>query len=193
MTAQLLKGNALAGLKDPDRAIEQINEAIKLDPTDARSYAALGTIELSKGRRDEAEAAFKRAVEAQPSSSLAQLSLANFYWSAGRLAEAEPILKQAVALDPQNVAVQRALATYYLSTGRAKEAEAPLKAVADTVKNMQSRLALADYYLGDPANGRRQNPVDSDRRRKGRLRRRHDPPGRPGLRGSPRRGGAPPD
>ena len=103
MTAQLLKGNALAGLKDPDRAIEEINAAIELDPSDARSYAALGTVELSKGRRDEAEAAFKRAVDVQPSSSLAQLSLANFYWSAGRLAEAEPVLKQAVALDPQNV------------------------------------------------------------------------------------------
>jgi len=148
VTAQILKGNALAGLKDPDRAVEEINAAIKLDPQDARSYASLGTLELSKGRRDEAEAAFKRAVEAQPASSLAQLSLANFYWSGGRMAEAEPVLKRALALDPQNVTVQRALVTYYMTTGRAKEAEAPLKAVADTLKSVQSRLALADYYLG---------------------------------------------
>ena len=147
VTAQLLKGNALAGLKDPDAAIDEINEAIKLDPNDARSYAALGTIELSKGRRDEAEVAFKRAVEAAPSSSVAQLSLASFYWTTGRLAAAEPALTRAVALDPQNVTAQRALMTYYLSTGRVKEAEAPLKAVAETLKTVPSRLALADYYL----------------------------------------------
>jgi tetratricopeptide (TPR) repeat protein len=147
VTALILKANALAGLKDSDRAIEEINAAITLDPEDARSYAALGTIEMSKGRRDQAEAAFKRAVDAQPSSSLAQLSLASFYWSGGRLAEAEPILKRALALDPRNVIVQRALATYYLSTGRGKEAEVPLKAVVETLNTAQSRLALADYYL----------------------------------------------
>jgi tetratricopeptide (TPR) repeat protein len=145
--AQLLRGSALIGMKDDDGALQQIDDAIKLDPGDARGYAVLGSIRLSKGQRAEAEAAFKRAVEAQPSSAVALMSLADFYWSAGRITEVEPLLQQVIALEPGNVTAHRALVRFYLGTGRAADAEAPLKTVADLVKDVPSRLALADYYL----------------------------------------------
>jgi tetratricopeptide (TPR) repeat protein len=147
VSAQLLRGTALAGMKDADGAIQQINQAIALDPSDARGYAALGSIELSQGQRPEAEAAFKKAVEAQPSSAVALMSLADFYWSAGKVAEVEPLLKRVVVLEPKNLPAHRALVAFYLGTGRVAEAEAPLKAVADILKDAPSKLAIADYYL----------------------------------------------
>ena len=145
--AQILKGNAAAGLKDLNGALDDINEAIKLDPRNARAYANLGAIEMQKGRGAEAEAAFKRAVEVDSTSVVAQLALANFYWSTGRLPEAEAPLKRAVELDPTTMVGQRALSAFYMSTGRMKEAEAPLKSLAEKPGDNQARLTLADYYI----------------------------------------------
>ena len=145
--AQILKGNAAAGLKDLNGALDDINEAIKIEPKNARAYANLGAIEMQKGRAAEAEAAFKRAVEVDSTSVIAQLALANFYWSVGRLPEAETPLKRAVELDPTSSIGQRALSAFFMSTGRMKEAEAPLKSLAEKPGDSQARLTLADYYI----------------------------------------------
>ena len=145
--AQVLKGNATLGLKDIDAAIQDVNDAINLDPTDARSYAAIGAMQLTKGRQAEAEASFRKAVQTQPSSVIAQLALGHYFWATGRTADAEAPLKRAVELDPQNVIAQRALITFYIATGRPNDAEAPLKAMADTLKTVSARLALADLHI----------------------------------------------
>ena len=60
--AQMLLANSLAGLKDLDGAIEEIEEAIKLDPQNTLGYAGLGAMKQAANRQDEAEAAFKKAV-----------------------------------------------------------------------------------------------------------------------------------
>jgi tetratricopeptide (TPR) repeat protein len=147
VTAQLLRGNAAAGLKDFETAINEINAAIEIDSSDVRAFTSLGAIAQSQGRRADAEAAFKQAIDIQPSSAAVQLALANFYWSSGRVKEVEPLLVKAVRFEPRNAIAQRALATYYLSTGRRAEAEAPLKGIVEAVQDIPSRLALADYYI----------------------------------------------
>jgi tetratricopeptide (TPR) repeat protein len=144
--AYILKGSALAGLKDPEGALDDINEAITANPEDARSYAALGSLEFVNGRMPEAEAAFKRGIEAQPESQSAQLALATFYASAGRLKDAETPLKRAIEIDPSNPVAQRGLAILYLASGQVAEAEAPLQAAARDPKDFRSRMLLADYY-----------------------------------------------
>ncbi len=146
--AQVVRANALAGLKDLDGAISEINEAIQLDPKQASTYANLGALQLARGRQDEAEASFKKAVDTDPKNVNAQLALGNFYWSAGRPADAEASFKHASELEPGNLLANRALATFYLASNRAAEAEKYLKTVAETSKDGPSRLALADYYAG---------------------------------------------
>ena len=42
--AQILLGSALAGLKDLDGAVKEVEEAIKIDPTNGRAYANLGAL-----------------------------------------------------------------------------------------------------------------------------------------------------
>jgi len=145
--ALVLRANALAGLTDIDGAIAQIQQAIALDPT-ASSQANLGMLEFAKGRREEAEAAFRQAVATDPKSVLAQLSLAQFLWATGRGAEAESAFKAALAIDAANVVANRALATFYVASNRAAEAEPYLKKVADTNSDPAAGLALADYYVG---------------------------------------------
>ena len=48
MQAALLLGNALAGLKDFEGAVKELEEAAQLDPTVAAAYTSLGMVHLSK-------------------------------------------------------------------------------------------------------------------------------------------------
>ena len=84
VTAQVLRGNALAGLKDFDAAMGEYQDAIALDPSQPTAYGNLALLQLVRGKREEAEATFKKAVEVAPTSVPARLALANFYWSVGR-------------------------------------------------------------------------------------------------------------
>lgn len=61
--ALVLRAHALAGLTDLDGAVEQIRQAIALDPAASRQMN-LGVLQLAKGRREEAEGAFRLAVAA---------------------------------------------------------------------------------------------------------------------------------
>src|SRR5260221_7447633 len=103
--AQVLKGTAVASLKDLDGAVEQVNSAIRQDPTRSDSYAELGAFESARGNVKEAEAAFRKAVETNPKSIVAQLALAHFLSTSARPQDAERILKDAYAIDPENVEV----------------------------------------------------------------------------------------
>ena len=87
--AQILLANALAGLKDLDGAVAQIEDALRIAPDRSGTYSNLGFLELSRGKRDAAEEAFKRAVKLQPNSVLAHLALGNFYWLTDRSPDAE--------------------------------------------------------------------------------------------------------
>ena len=81
--AQVLLAHSLAALKDLDGAITEIEGAIETDPRRTLTYSNLGMLQMAKGNRDEAKAAFERAVEIDPKSVEAILALANFQWSAG--------------------------------------------------------------------------------------------------------------
>src|SRR5436190_12214577 len=49
--AQLILGNALAGLKDMDGAVREIEEAIKLDPARGVIYSTLAEIRMAQGQK----------------------------------------------------------------------------------------------------------------------------------------------
>ncbi len=106
-------------------------------------------MQLARGSRPDAEAAFRKAVETNPNLPDVHIALANYLWAAGRAEEAEQSLKKALELDPKNLLAHRALAMFYMSRGRALEAEPHMKALAehDTSASARWKLALADYYV----------------------------------------------
>ena len=89
VAAHLLKGNALAGLRDFEKALDAIDEAVRLDPSRGATYTQLGFVEFSRGRQTDAEKAFRRGVELDPKGVPGHLTFANFLWVSGRLPEAE--------------------------------------------------------------------------------------------------------
>jgi tetratricopeptide (TPR) repeat protein len=147
VAAHVLRGNALGGLDDLEKALKEMEEAIRLDPLRASTYTQLGFVQLARGREKEAEAALNRAVELAPKSVSNHLALANFYWTAKRIEDAEKAFDRALELEPTNEGANRAMAVFTLTTGRAARAEQYLKRVADTSKSASALFALSDYYV----------------------------------------------
>jgi tetratricopeptide (TPR) repeat protein len=145
--AQLVLAQAMVGLKDMNGAVAQIEQDIRLDPSEPRMLDALGHFHLLQGDTKAAESAFKRAVALDQHSLAANLGLARFYLSTGQMPEAEDWLKKSVNLAPDDYVANRALATIYLSTNRLAEAEAPLAASVSHAPTAEGRLVLVDYYL----------------------------------------------
>ena len=146
MTALVLLGNALAGLKDLDEGVGVITRAVQVDPELAGVYANLGVFQLQKGDNELAEKAFLKAVsvaevdrgEAEPRQFLPALR---------RWPDAERVFKTALELDPRNTKVNDAIASMYVESGRAGQAEPYFKALVTNDKNEQAYFALAGYYV----------------------------------------------
>ena len=150
VNALILLGSALAGLRDFDAALKQIEQAVQLDATSAPAYATLGTIQAARGRQQEAEAAFRKAVATNPQRADVHLALANFLWTGGRIAESGGVAPRKPWSSSRGTRWRTArLATFYLATRRAPEAERYLRAAAktDTDPAAPLKLALADYYV----------------------------------------------
>ena len=144
--ALTLYGNALAGTQDLAGAVEQIEQAIQLDPNRGLTYTNLATFKLAQGDRDQARAAFEKAVQLDPTSVPAKVALANFQWGSGDGPAAEQTLKAALAVDAKDPLANRMLAAYYMSSRRAAEAEPYLKTLSDA-GGERAKVALADYYI----------------------------------------------
>jgi tetratricopeptide (TPR) repeat protein len=142
--AQVLLGNALAGLRNLDQAITEIEEAIRIDPLRGATYTSLGMLEMNRGRAEAAEKAFKRTVELAPGWVPGHLALANHAWATGKMADAEQSLGKALALEPRNPVTNRAFAVFYITTDRADMAEPYIKTLA---ASGAAPFALADFYL----------------------------------------------
>lgn len=145
--AQILRANALAGLRDLERALVEIEQALALDPGRALTFTALGAVQSARGENSEAETAFRRAVELDPKAVAARLALGNFLWNNNRPEEAETAFREAAQIEPSNRLVNRALATYYLATSRTAEAEKFLLNLAEDARDPTAAFALADYYV----------------------------------------------
>ena len=146
--AHILKGNALGGLDNLDRAFGEMEEAIRLDPTRAPSYSEMGFVQMARGRRGEAEEAFRKAVALAPRDVGTRLAYGTFLWSQGqRASDAEAQFLEALKIDPDHEGLNRAYSVFLLTTGRMAQAEPYLKKVAALSNTPAAQLSLADYYL----------------------------------------------
>jgi tetratricopeptide (TPR) repeat protein len=146
LEAMLLRANAMAAMKDPEGALAEVEQAMKIAPADSRALVGLGAIRQGSGDAAQAEAAYRQAIALDPNSIDAQLALANFLFAAGRVDEAEQTLKHALTIDAKHLLANQMLAVLYMVTNRMDQAEQPLKLVAETMKAPVARFRLADYY-----------------------------------------------
>jgi len=84
-----------------DRAVEEAQKAISLDPNLAEGYKALGTTYgWGKGWWRKAVEALQKAVEANPNNAFICTSAGQCYNEIGKFDKAFPLIKRAIALSP---------------------------------------------------------------------------------------------
>jgi len=129
-------------------AMQEMEQAIKLDPGRSESYLLLALLQLRANMADPAEANFKKAVQADPKAMNAQLALGGFYQSHNRLAAAEQQFRHAIEIDPQDPTPRAALVRLLMQQGRRDDAEAFLKQTKKDISGKPEGYAmLGDFYF----------------------------------------------
>ena len=145
--ATVALGNALAGLRDLNGAVQQLEEAVRLDPARAGSYTNLATLQLSAGRLKEAEGAYREAVAKAPDSTQSRMALAQFFWLTNRLRDAEEQVLKAVEIAPRDVGVNRFASAFYQASKQTNKAEQFFKTAVEADGTSAAYLAFAEYYI----------------------------------------------
>ncbi len=134
------------------RALNHLQEAVRLRPDNAVYHSNLGLVLMETGRMDQAEAAFEAALERNPHLAEARTNLGIAKKRRNRLTEAEAAYRKALEDDPDCVRTYTNLGVTLLSQGRP---EAALEAFATCLKRRpadagtHSNLLLCMHYPAD--------------------------------------------
>jgi tetratricopeptide (TPR) repeat protein len=118
--ALTLRYQSLAFLdkKEYEAAIAAYEEAIRLDPKDARLHNELGLAFYAKKKYEAAIAAYKEAIRLNPKYALAHLNLGNVFLEKKENEAAIAAYKEAIRLDPKYAAVLNSQASSLVTSPR---------------------------------------------------------------------------
>ena len=140
--------NYYAAQNNLGQALQEMQQAIGLDPNRSESYLLLALLELRDNQADQAEANFRKAVEVDPKSMNAQLALGGFYQARNRLPEAEQQFRHAIDVDRKNPAPRSALVRLLMAEGKTAETEALLQQTKKEISdNSDGYRMLGDFYF----------------------------------------------
>ncbi|MFL5401533.1 MAG: tetratricopeptide repeat protein [Gemmatimonadales bacterium] len=164
-----LLGVSLSLLGQPQRALQELDRALELNPNYVEALIHRGLVLNELGRTDEAEEAFTRASSSLsepaggiPAPAAAQLAnrhadLADTYAGAGALGQAIEQYHQALALRPEFHDLRYRMARLLLEAGRPLEAREALDEVLQARPSFidaEAALGLAHYLSGDAGGAR---------------------------------------
>jgi tetratricopeptide (TPR) repeat protein len=139
------RGLAYFNLDEYDKAIADLNKAIKLDPKSAPAHNALGAALGRQGKRDEALAEYRKATELDPEYAPAHSNLGGILSEQGKLDEAIAECRKAIALDPNYVPAHSNLGVALRDQGKLDEAVAECrKAIALDPKYAKAHCGLGN-------------------------------------------------
>jgi tetratricopeptide (TPR) repeat protein len=115
-------GRAYQLANNPDKAIENYLEALRLQPEDPDTHNNLGMLLRKQNKLDEAIAHFRKAIEINPALAAAYSNLGRTLQLQGKFDEAIECLKRSVSLEPDQPERYNSLAAIYIQAGRTKEA-----------------------------------------------------------------------
>ena len=143
----ILMGSVLFAQNQKDKAFEELNKAIQIDPKRVESYLSMAKAYIANKDPQKAEEFFTRAISINGNSSLAHTEYGKFLAQSNRNGEAETELRKAVEVGPADRNAHFMLASYYLVTRQLDKAETAYKAVAALEPDKpESQAVLADFY-----------------------------------------------
>jgi len=145
---------AIAGIRDPKRALDAYTEAIKLDPDDLESLLQVAWLENDRGNLPDAERNYQRLLAVAATDdrssyeSWAYLGLGDIDVARGNLPDALKSYRDSLAIadrlaqaDPGNAGWQRDLSVSYNKIGAVLVAQGNL---LEALKSYRDSLAIAD-------------------------------------------------
>ena len=139
---------------DFDKAIAAHKAVLDLDPRDAGTLTALGTLYLEAHRFASAESAYARALAVDSSSYLSYLNLADVQVILGKVMEASATFERMIAAFPDNAEVESWRAAFASMAWNYEEAETHIAAYLDRSGHNLNSRAWAGAALGSMAAAR---------------------------------------
>ncbi len=122
-----------------EKAVEEIEKAVALDPSDPEGHILLGFFLLDQGELDRAIEHLSTGMELDPKSTDAKIGLGRAYRMKGQTDKALGILNAELNLFPDSAAIHLELGEVYESLGSTKEACEHYKASAHYALDKQER------------------------------------------------------
>ena len=122
-----------------EKAVEEIEKAVALDPSNPEGQILLGFFLLDQGELDQAIEHLSTGMELDPKSTDAKIGLGRAYRMKGQTDKALGILDTELNLFPDSAAIHLELGEAYESLGRTKEACEHYKASAHYALDKQER------------------------------------------------------
>ena len=122
-----------------ERAIEEHQKAVELDPEFAPAYTHLGIAYSLSGDLDRAIELHLKAIDLDPEMAQAHYNLGVDYWRMGEIAEAERAFKRSIEEDRQYIRAYQALSQVYKKQGNRAEYIRISALVRDLAKTAQRR------------------------------------------------------
>jgi spermidine synthase len=117
-----LLGFARASMNRFDSAIRLMEDSVRQDPRDPKTWIGLGNQYLGQSKPEKAAEAYRQALIAQPGEPEASVELATVLRGKADVAGAEAVLRTALRLSPGDPAVKAAWNQLLADTGRAAQA-----------------------------------------------------------------------
>lgn len=145
--ADMLVGEALDEMKDPEGAIRELRAAVAANPKEPNVHFGLGYLLWKKGQDPEAAQEFEAEIANDPHHVQAMLYLADTKIRMNKMDDAKPLLEQVQKMDP-NIAMQHLdLGIVYADEGRKQDARAEFEtAVKIAPANVNAHYRLARLY-----------------------------------------------
>lgn len=145
--ADMLVGEALDEMKDPEGAVREFRAAAKANPKEPNVHFGLGYLLWTKGQYPEAAAEFQAEIENDREHLQAMLYLADSEMQMNRPEDARPLLEKVVFLSPANAMAHRDLGIIYADQDRKQDAQAEFQtAIKLAPNNVNAHWRLARLY-----------------------------------------------
>ncbi len=133
-----------------EKAIEQFQRALTLDPSNDDIYRGMAFAYQHVGRFDDAEATYRKAIDMRPQYAGGYNWLGKFLYGRGRYTEAVDAFRHATDLSPDSFRGYYNLGGAYISAGKYDDALAALQksiSIRPTAAAL-ANLGTVDFYLG---------------------------------------------
>ncbi|MBL8211367.1 MAG: tetratricopeptide repeat protein [Bryobacterales bacterium] len=144
---------------DLQKALEESQRALELDPNLVRAHVTLGSIYSMSGKTELAAASLDRAKALEPRSPEVFQALAELYRAVGRDAEIGPALRQAADLAPEDWRPLLAYGVHLRESGKPEEAAVLLRRAVEV--SPRNPIVLSNFGLCLIEQGRFRDALDA--------------------------------